>query len=142
MNDHVDTFVAAPEATADTSAPNVCSVANFSVACPCRELFDQIADKWSMMILTVLDSGPTRFNALKRCLEGVSQKSLTQALRKLERNGVIIRTVLPATPVAVEYQLSPLGKTLLPPFRALYGWTKDNYAAVSQARTEYDARSG
>ncbi|HZV09193.1 MAG TPA: helix-turn-helix domain-containing protein, partial [Novosphingobium sp.] len=58
---------------------------HFSVDCPSRQLFDQIADKWSMMVLTVLDAGPMRFNAIRRHLEGVTQKALTQCLRRLER---------------------------------------------------------
>ncbi|KAA2317182.1 transcriptional regulator [Pseudooceanicola sediminis] len=117
-----------------------CDVAAFSVDCPNRELFDQIADKWSMMILTVLDTGPTRFNEIKRQLEGISQKSLTQTLRKLERNGLVIREVIDTSPVAVQYQLSDLGGTLLPPFRALYGWTKHHLGDVLSARATYDAR--
>lgn len=112
----------------------------FSVDCPSRLLFEQIADKWSMMILTVLDEQPTRFNELKRRLEGVSQKSLSQTLRRLERNGLITRKVLHTTPVAVEYALSPLGVTLLMPFRALYGWTCANMAAVEAAREAFDRR--
>ena len=64
-------------------------VAHFSVECPSRLLFDQIADKWSMMVLTVLDDGPVRFNAIKRGLEGVTQKALTQCLRRLENMGFL-----------------------------------------------------
>ncbi len=84
----------------------------FAVDCPSRLLFDQIADKWSMMVLTVLDRGPMRFNAVKRLLEGVSQKALTQCLRRLERNGLISRRVIPVSPVAVEYEITALGRTL------------------------------
>lgn len=113
----------------------------FSVDCPCRLLFDQIADKWSMMILTVLDDGPMRFNEIKRSLEGVSQKSLTQTLRRLERNGLIRREVLATSPVAVRYELAELGQTLLPPFRALYRWTKTNFSAVEAARASFDAQA-
>lgn len=116
-----------------------CAMGHFSADCPSRVLFDQIADKWSMMILTVLDGGPHRFNAIKRLLEGVSQKSLTQTLRRLERNGLILRRVIVASPVAVEYELSPLGQTLLPPFRALYRWTKEFMPQVEQARAKFDA---
>lgn len=117
-----------------------CDVRAFSVACPNRELFDQISDKWSMMILTVLDNGPTRFNEIRRQLEGISQKSLTQTLRKLERNGLATREVIDTSPVAVQYRLSDLGVTLLPPFRALYGWTKYHLGDVQRAREAYDAR--
>ena len=113
---------------------------HFSDDCPSRKLFEQIADKWSMMVLTVLEHGPVRFNAIKRHLEGVTQKSLTQCLRKLERNGLVERQVIPASPVAVEYGLTPLGQSLLPPFKALYLWTIDNMAQVDAARTDFDLR--
>lgn len=112
--------------------------AHFAAGCPSRELFDQIADKWSMMILTVLDGGPQRFNGIRRMLEGVSQKSLTQTLRRLERNGLVTRRVLTGSPVAVEYQMSDLGRTLLPPFRTLYLWTKQHMPQVEAARAAFD----
>jgi DNA-binding HxlR family transcriptional regulator len=113
----------------------------FSVDCPSRLLFDQIADKWSMMVLTVLDPAPLRFNAVKRQLEGVTQKALTQCLRRLERNGLVVRHVRPTSPVAVEYELAPLGRTLLPPFRALHAWTIINLDEVDAARSAFDRRS-
>lgn len=122
--------------------PADCRYASFDASCPARLLFDQIADKWSMMILTVLDQGPQRFNTIRRRIEGVSQKSLTQTLRKLERNGLIGRRVLATSPVAVEYELSALGWTLLPPFRALYRWTKDHIAEVERARRRFDHADG
>ena len=75
---------------------------HFAVDCPSRELFDQIAGKWSMMVLTVLDGGPLRFNEIRRRLEGVTQKALTQCLRRLERNGLISRRVIPTSPISVE----------------------------------------
>ncbi|PRY80292.1 DNA-binding HxlR family transcriptional regulator [Yoonia maritima] len=112
---------------------------HFTVDCPNRLLFAEIADKWSMMILSVLDTGPHRFNGIKRCLEGVSQKSLTQTLRKLERNGIISRTVRSTSPVAVEYALTPLGMSLLEPYRAIYSWTCTNLQKVNAARATYDS---
>ena len=135
--------------TPDLAAPDLpapvdesCRYETFSAECPARLLFDQIADKWSMMILTVLDGEPQRFNAIKRRLEGVSQKSLTQTLRRLERNGLIERRVLPTSPVAVEYRMSALGRTLLQPFRALYRWTKTHMPEVEAARTRFDRSNG
>jgi DNA-binding HxlR family transcriptional regulator len=113
----------------------------FAVDCRSRLLFDQIADKWSMMILTVLDGGPQRFNAIRRRLEGVSQKSLTQCLRRLERNGLLDRRVIASSPVAVEYQITPLGRTLQTPFKALYAWTLANMETVEQARNAFDRRA-
>jgi DNA-binding HxlR family transcriptional regulator len=112
----------------------------FAVDCPSRLLFDQIADKWSMMVLTVLDRGPLRFNAIKRLLEGVSQKALTQCLRRLERNGLISRRVLPLSPVAVEYEITELGRSLQDPFKALYAWTVRHFDAVERARASFDHR--
>ncbi|MDM9647925.1 helix-turn-helix domain-containing protein [Rhizobium sp. S163] len=114
---------------------------SFVVDCPSRLLFEQIADKWSMMILTVLDRGPLRFNAIKRQLGGITQKALTQTLRRLERNGLVTREVIPVSPVAVEYRISPLGRSLQTPFKALYAWTVDYLPDVEKARTAFDERS-
>lgn len=115
-----------------------CDGSRFSVDCPSRLLFDQVADKWSMMIMTVLNGGGTRFNELKRRLEGVSQKSLSMTLKRLERNGIIARTIVPSTPPGVLYEMTPLGLTLLPPFQAIYRWANDNMEAVEIARVAYD----
>lgn len=115
---------------------------HFSVDCPSRLLFDQIADKWSMMVLTVLDAGPMRFNAIKRHLEGVTQKALTQCLRRLERNGLVSRRVIPVSPVAVEYEITPLGRSLQTPFKALHAWTMAHLTEVEDARQRYDGRAG
>ncbi|MET0264976.1 MAG: helix-turn-helix domain-containing protein [Duganella sp.] len=109
----------------------------FSSECPSRALFDQIADKWSMMVLTVLDEEPHRFNAIKRRLEGITQKALTQCLRRLERNGLVSRHVI-AMPLAVQYEITPLGHTLLPPMRQLYAWTLDKLPMVENARKAFD----
>lgn len=116
-----------------------CNGSRFSVDCPSRLLFDQVADKWSMMIMTVLNGGGTRFNDLKRRLEGVSQKSLSVTLKRLERNGIISRTVVATTPPAVLYEMTPLGLTLLPPFQAIYRWAHNNMDAVEAARVAYDS---
>ncbi|PKU23573.1 winged helix-turn-helix transcriptional regulator [Telmatospirillum siberiense] len=117
-----------------------CRPESFSSDCPSRLLFDQIADKWSMMILVVLDAGPLRFNAVKRRLEGVTQKALTQCLRRLERNGLVSRRVIPISPVAVEYEITPLGRTLQPPFKALYAWMMAHLPEVEAARQAFDRR--
>lgn len=119
--------------------PTAC--AQFHVNCPSRHLFDQIADKWSMMVLTVLDGGPMRFNAIRRQLEGVTQKALTQCLRRLERNGLIERRVVATSPVAVEYEITPLGRTLQAPFKALYAWTVTALPEVEAARLTFDGRA-
>lgn len=113
---------------------------SFNVDCPSRILFDQIADKWSMMVITVLDGGPVRFNGIKRKLEGVTQKALTQCLRRLERNGLIERRVLPVSPVAVEYEITELGRTLQPRLRAIYAWTLEKMEEVNYARNRFDSK--
>jgi DNA-binding HxlR family transcriptional regulator len=112
----------------------------FHLGCPSRDLFDQIADKWSMMTLAVLDAGPMRFNAIVRQLEGVTQRALTQCLRRLERNGLIERRVLATSPVAVEYEITPLGRTLQAPYKALYAWTCAHRCEVEEARAAFDRR--
>lgn len=113
----------------------------FSSDCPSRALFDQIADKWSMMVLTVLDDGPQRFNAIRRRLEGVTQKALTQCLRRLERNGLVAREVISLSPVAVQYQITPLGRTLMQPLRQLHEWTLSKLPDVDAARRAFDESS-
>ncbi|MEH6648241.1 winged helix-turn-helix transcriptional regulator [Sulfitobacter sp.] len=115
-----------------------CNGSRFSVDCPSRLLFDQVAKKWSMMIMTVLSGGGIQFNDLKRRLEGVSQKSLSMTLKRLERNGIIARTVVASTPPGVRYEMTPLGLTLLPPFQAINRWANDNIDAVEMARVAYD----
>ncbi|CAK7021676.1 winged helix-turn-helix transcriptional regulator [Kerstersia gyiorum] len=113
----------------------------FSSSCATRVLFDQLADKWSMMILTVLHDGPHRFNAIMRRIEGITQKALTHCLRRLECNGMVERRVLPTSPVGVEYHLTPLGDSLLKPVRALYGWMLNHLDEVEAARVAYEART-
>lgn len=111
----------------------------FVVDCPTRPILDQISDKWSMMVLTVLEE-PTRFNEIKRQLEGVTQRVLTQTLRRLERNGMLQRRVLATSPVGVEYSLTPLGESFREPFTRLYEWTLEHSDEVQQAQEAYDAR--
>lgn len=128
--------------SSDCAAPlkgrqKVLSVAN----CPSRLLLEQIADKWSVLILAALHDGPLRFNDIRRCLEGITQKALTQALRRLERNGVVERRVITNSPIAVEYSVSPLGKTLREPFQALHGWTLEYLPEVEKARAAFDGLS-
>lgn len=105
--------------------------------CPNRTILDQIADKWSMLILMVLDE-PHRFNAIKRRLDGITQRVLTQTLRKLERNGMVTRTVIDGKILGVEYALTPLGQSLKAPFNALYDWTVENMEMIQAYQSDYD----
>jgi DNA-binding HxlR family transcriptional regulator len=113
----------------------------FSADCPSRTLFDQVSDKWSMLVLISLEEGPVRFNAIKRRLEGVTQKALTQCLRKLERNGLLARHVIPVSPIAVQYEITPLGRTLLQPFKVMHDWTLTKLPEVEEARRVFDQRN-
>lgn len=112
----------------------------FGAGCPSRPILDQIADKWSMMVMAVLDE-PRRFNEIKRRLEGVTQRVLTQTLRRLERNGMIERRVLPISPVGVEYSLTPLGESLREPFGRLYDWTVAHAHEIHAQQDAYDRRT-
>src|SRR5262245_40848750 len=91
----------------------------FLAACPTRKLLDRISDKWVSLVLVALADGPRRYNDVARAIAGVSQKMLTQTLRTLERDGLVDRTVTPAVPVRVDYELTPLGHTLLPVMRSI-----------------------
>jgi DNA-binding HxlR family transcriptional regulator len=112
----------------------------FVQACATRPILDEIANKWSIMILSVLCTQPQRFNVLRRRLEGITQKALTQALRRLERNGLISRRVIASSPVAVEYSITPLGHTLRDPMAALYVWTLEHAPNVQQAQRDFHRR--
>lgn len=98
-----------------------------------------IADKWAVLVITTLDAGPRRYNALRRDLDGVSQKMLTQTLRDLECNGLVARTVYPDAPPRVEYALTPLGLTLVEALTALRDWAAGHFHEVEAARSRYCA---
>lgn len=110
----------------------------FRADCPSRLLLDEIADKWSVLIFAALAGGPMRFNALVRMLDGISKKSLSVVLRRLERNGLVSRHVRAVSPVAVEYAITPLGWSLSTPFAALYEWTQERLPMVEEARALFD----
>lgn len=112
----------------------------FRADCPSRPILNQIADKWSVMVMAVLVE-PRRFNEIKRRLDGVTQRVLTQTLRRLERNGMITRRVLPTSPVGVEYSLTPLGDSLREPFGQLYDWTIAHAREIQDRQAAYDART-
>ena len=102
--------------------------------CPVRNVLDQLADKWSVLIVTTLAERPYRFGALKREIGGISQRMLTQTLRDLTTDGLIERRVFPTTPPSVEYRLTPLGESFLAPLGALVRWAFENQATIRAAR--------
>jgi DNA-binding HxlR family transcriptional regulator len=106
---------------------------------PHRELLDQVLDKWSLSVLNELCERPSRFNELRRAIPAVTQKSLTATLRRLERNGIVDRRVVATRPVAVEYRITALGKTLRPPIDTLLAWADKHLPRIEQARRTFDA---
>lgn len=104
-----------------------------------RQVLELVADKWTALVFYALESGPCRFAELRRTIEGISQKMLSQTLRDLERNGLVARTVYPSVPPAVEYQLTPLGRTLSEPIHALVQWAEGHLPEVELARATFDA---
>ena len=103
-----------------------------------RPVLDKIADKWTIMILTVLCPQPARFNEIKRRLDGITHKSLADALKRLERHGLITRTVLPTSPIGVEYTITSLGHSLRKPFEALCSWALEHEQTLAAAVVAYD----
>lgn len=106
----------------------------YAADCPTRRLLDRIADKWVVLVLGLLDPGPQRFNALRRQIEGISQKMLTQTLRSLEADGFVTRRVFPTVPVTVEYQLTPLGRSLNSVLNPIRQWAETNMSRVQKFR--------
>jgi DNA-binding HxlR family transcriptional regulator len=110
----------------------------YSAACASRALIDLIGAKWTILVVGCLVGGPQRFGELAARLEGVTPKALTQTLRQLERQGLVLRTVHPVIPPHVEYELTELGHTLRSPVEALLRWTDDNIETCSAAQRAYD----
>ena len=103
-----------------------------------RPILEHIANKWTVLILSVLCTQPARFNDLKRRLDGITHKALSEALKRLERNGLVSRKVLPTQPVGVEYTITVLGCSLREPFAALYTWSLANASTIESAQCAYD----
>ncbi|WOF21648.1 helix-turn-helix domain-containing protein [Microbacterium betulae] len=108
------------------------------ISAPHRELLDQVLDKWSLQVLNELCEAPARFSELRRAIPAVTQKSLTATLRRLERNGIVDRIVLRTRPLAIEYRITPLGKTLRPPIDELLAWADTHMPAIERARVRFD----
>jgi DNA-binding HxlR family transcriptional regulator len=111
----------------------------FNPACPTRLVLDRLADKWVVLILARLSEEPLRFNEIRRSVGGVSQKVLSEALKRMERDGLVTRTVRTTVPVQVEYAITDLGRTLTATVGQLAHWAEENIAAVLEAQRRYDA---
>lgn len=107
--------------------------------CPVRGVLDRISDKWSMLLVMTLGSGPKRFNQLRRDVPDISQKMLTQTLRDLQRDGLVARKVFDTKPPSVEYRLTDLGQSIIVPFGHLIRWADTNMELIEDARGTFDA---
>ena len=112
----------------------------FMATCPTRQVFATIADKWAGLTINALAAGPRRHGELLKVIAGASQKMLTQTLRQLERDGLVSRTVTPTVPLRVDYELTPLGLTLLPLLQALKSWSESHIGDIMAARDDYERR--
>src|SRR5260370_25223702 len=112
--------------------------------CQFREMLGHVGDKWSLLVIVMLEQRPTqraRFSELKRSIPGISQRMLTATLRSLERDGLLTRDVYAEVPPRVEYELTPLGKRFMQPVRALVTWLQMNWSTIRAARETFDRRS-
>lgn len=110
----------------------------FNAKCPTRQVLDRIADKWTVLTVCALAKETKRFTQLRREIDGISQKMLTQTLRSLERDGLVKRTVYPTVPPKVEYQLTALGLTLVELVKDIQIWSESHIEKVLTAQTNYD----
>jgi len=114
----------------------------FNANCPTQQVLETIADKWSVIVLYVLSQTETRrYSELQRVIGGISQKMLTQTLRKLERDGLVMRRVYPVVPSKVEYSLTPLGYTLTELLKAICTWAQTHWDEIEAARVRYEQGS-
>ncbi|MBK3631424.1 helix-turn-helix transcriptional regulator [Streptomyces sp. MBT97] len=107
-------------------------------ACPVTEVLDRVAGKWSIGILIAAAHGPVRFTELERSINGISRRMLTLTLRRLERDGLLVRTVYPTVPPKVEYTVTPMARELHDSLTGLVGWAERHRATIAEARAAYD----
>lgn len=103
------------------------------------QVLARVGEKWSILIIMLLNSGPRRFTEIRRAVNGISQRMLTLCLRGLERDGLVKRTVYSVMPPRVEYELTPLGQSLTEPVIALGTWARDHIKEIDAARAAFDS---
>ena len=113
----------------------------FDPDCPTRVVLDRIGDKWTVLVVLLLADGPTRFSELRERIGGVAPKVLTQTLRRLERDGILDRTVYAEVPPRVEYELTKVGRSLIEPITILSDWAETNVGAIARSRERFDAHA-
>ncbi|GLZ06227.1 transcriptional regulator [Actinomadura sp. NBRC 104412] len=111
----------------------------FDPVCPSSAMPIQIGDKWTAMVVLCLEGGRRRFNEIKGPLRGITPKVLTQTLRAMERDGLVTRTAHDENPPRVEYELTPLGRSLLTLIEATRAWSREHLPALLQARAAHDS---
>lgn len=125
--------------------PSSCQEASefniYAEGCPARHVLDRLGNKWTLLVLDRLRAGRTRFNVLKRDIDGISQKVLSQVLKNLERDGLVLRVAYPTVPVTVEYSLTSLGETLTEAVSTLVHWAERHMPTILDAHKSYDART-
>ena len=114
----------------------------FDSHCPTRQVLDLIADKWTVLIIRRLADGTLRFAQLRRSVDGISQKVLTNILRSLERDGIVTRRIYASVPPKVEYSLTTLGRSLCNLVEGICGWAEANIEQVQAAREVYSQTPG
>ncbi|GIH06424.1 transcriptional regulator [Rhizocola hellebori] len=124
--------------TAVTTALQPCGLPEHR-NCGIREVLDRIGDKWSVLVIAELSPGTRRFREIQRGIHGISQRMLTLTLRRLERDGLVLRTAFPTVPVTVTYQLTDRGRSLTHLVQQLADWSLANMAAVAESRRRWDA---
>jgi DNA-binding HxlR family transcriptional regulator len=112
-----------------------------AAACPTRQVINRIGDRWSLLVMCALEGGTLRFQQLRRSVDGVSQKMLTQTLRTLEREGLVHRDIYASVPPRVDYTLTPLGRSLSETIVGIRTWAYANMDTIENARAEFDART-
>jgi DNA-binding HxlR family transcriptional regulator len=112
----------------------------FARDCASRVVLDRIGDRWTVLVVVALDSGRLRFSELRKRIDGVTPKVLTQTLRALERDGILTRTVFAEVPPRVEYELTDLGRHLLGPIDAIRLWSEEHASTITENRAAYDER--
>ena len=110
--------------------------------CPVRDVLAQIGDKWSLLVLIALQDGRCRFSELLRTIPDISQRMLTKTLRSLERDGLVLRIVTPTVPPRVDYELTPLGVSLVETLKPVADWSLGHRGEIARARAEFDQESG
>jgi DNA-binding HxlR family transcriptional regulator len=113
----------------------------FDPECPTRVVLDRLGDKWTVLVVALLEDGPLRFTQLRDRIGGVAPKVLTETLRSLERDGLVTRTVFAQVPPRVDYELTEVGRSLAEPLDLLRDWAEVHVSSILESRRRYESAS-